>query len=308
MNVYKRFNVEKIIPLEGGSDGESRYLLLSGKNKYLLSDSDMNLWGRRFVQYYCWRDIAHLHINMPKILHKNCQDDHNGEEKVLCVFTYVEGCPISEYLRRANRYEAYRIGVRVGNMVKEIHAVEVDYHMHHQSPWLRHYEYVQRNALEAYRPHPLTDTFLQYYTEHSDTLKKYNSTVHYTYFDGGYKKDNLIVFVTNELTLDNLVICDGEPGLKNISGIDVCDPMYEFRFMASFALCNEYFATGVIDGYFDGEIPEDFFGILKYYTCEYVISEFGKTLTEHDVNGILEFYGHMKEEIPKWYQREADLR
>jgi hypothetical protein len=82
----------------------------------------------------------------------------------------------------------------------------------------------------------------------------------------------------------------------------VGDFFYEFRFLSAFALCNEYFASGIVDGYFDGKIPEDFFGILKFYTCEYVISEFGKSLDENVVNQISEYYDHMDAEIPKWYK------
>ena len=305
VDVYNRFRVEKIIPLDGGSEGESRYLLVSGENKYLLSEADMDLYGRRFIQYYYWKDIAHVHINIPEILHKNCQKNHKDETKVLCVFTYVEGDPLDRYLIRANRDEAYRIGVQLGNMIKKIHAVEVDRRSHHPSPWLNHYRFVQSETVKDHRPHPLTDPFVKYYVEHSDVLKKYESTSHYSFVDGVGKSEELIAFVTNELITDNLVICDGKPGLKNISNMNVCDPIYEFRFMASLALCNEWFASGIVDGYFDSQIPEDFFGILKYYTCEYVIREFGKTLDENDVKKIMEFYDHLHTEIPRWYKYEA---
>ena len=303
VNVYKRFNIEDIILLPEKSEQETRYLLISGENKYLLSAADMDLYGRRFIQYYYWRDIAHVDVNMPKILHKNCQDDHLGNSKILCVFTYVEGTPVREYLLHADNGEAYRMGVAFGEMMRKIHSVEVDIVGHHVSPWMNSYRFNYKQIVSEYRPHPATDRMFEFYEKNLDLLKKHSSTTHYTYKDGVGKTDRLLAFISNEFILQNLVVTDdGKPGIKNYSNIRVGDFFYEFRFLSAFALCNEYFASGIVDGYFDGKIPEDFFGILKFYTCEYVISEFGKSLDENIVNQISEYYDHMDAEIPKWYK------
>ena len=303
MDVYKRFKAEDIIPLPEKGEKEDRYLLISGENKYLLSAADLDLYGKRFNQYYYWKDLACVDVNMPKILHKNCQNDHLGNSKILCVFTYVEGTPVREYLRNADDGEAYRMGVAFGEMLWSIHDAKVDIISHHASPWLHNYRHVHARLVRDYRCHPATDRFLEFYEKNLELLKKHDSTTHYTYKDGVGKDERLLAFVSNEFILENLVVTeDGKPGIKSYSDIWLLDAWYEFRFLSTIAFCNEYFASGIVDGYFGGKIPEDFFGILKLYTCQYVIEEFGKSLSEAMVGQISEYYDHMNAEIPKWYK------
>ena len=99
VNVYKRFNMERLVPLDNGRGDMRRYLMISGEEKYLLIEKDIDHCNEMSLQYSYLGDIAGTDIIMPKILHKNCQKNFEGKECSFLVFTYVEGEPLKEYLK-----------------------------------------------------------------------------------------------------------------------------------------------------------------------------------------------------------------
>ncbi len=75
-------------------------------------------------------------------------------------------------------------------------------------------------------------------------------------------------------------------------------------------MCSEYFETGLINGYYQNQVPEDFFPILKFYTVESLISHlpwsvtFGeaevRTAQKVAANQMI-WYDHFQLEVPTWY-------
>ena len=74
---------------------------------------------------------------------------------------------------------------------------------------------------------------------------------------------------------------------------------------------SEYFETGLINGYFNNQIPNDFFKILALYAAESLISHlpwamtFGKEEVETALKvtkSTLLWYDNFTREIPTWYK------
>ena len=75
---------------------------------------------------------------------------------------------------------------------------------------------------------------------------------------------------------------------------------------------SEYFETGLVDGYFDYSIPDDFFKILKYYTIESMISHlpwavnFGEeeVVIMKKINELqIKWWNNFELDIPTWYKK-----
>ena len=115
--------------------------------------------------------------------------------------------------------------------------------------------------------------------------------------------EKALSFIFGDIKLENLVVKNGKVCVKCPINISISDPFYDFKFLSLIALENEYFASGVIDGYFGDKISKDFFKMLKYYTSELIIIEYNKTLDIDTINKIYEFYDDFNLEIPKWYNR-----
>ena len=91
---------------------------------------------------------------------------------------------------------------------------------------------------------------------------------------------------------------------------DYGDPWQEFNRIYWCVQESPVFASGMVDGYFNGEIPLDFWKLLALYSCNNIIGSlpwaipFGskeiQTMHEQAMT-LLEWYDGMDRVIPSWY-------
>ena len=82
-------------------------------------------------------------------------------------------------------------------------------------------------------------------------------------------------------------------------------------------MINEYFETGLINGYFDNIIPDDFFQILKFYIAESLISHLPWAVTYNEeetktaqkvADYQMIWYDNFKSIVPTWYKGVLHLK
>ena len=99
----------------------------------------------------------------------------------------------------------------------------------------------------------------------------------------------------------------------DFGSLEIGDPMEEFNRMIWNAQLSEEFATGLINGYFNGKnIPDDFWKLMAYYmACDVVGSipwavNYGNgqltTMLER-AKLVLDWFDDFKRVIPKFYKR-----
>ena len=90
------------------------------------------------------------------------------------------------------------------------------------------------------------------------------------------------------------------------------DPWEEFNRIVWCAQSTPLFATGMVDGYFGGEVPMEFWELLALYICSNTLSSlpwaipFGEEEIEvmkKLAKDVLEWYDGMTSTVPKWYVR-----
>ena len=93
---------------------------------------------------------------------------------------------------------------------------------------------------------------------------------------------------------------------------DFGDPFEEFNRIVWCAQVSSAFASGMVDGYFNKEIPDEFWKLLALYISSNALSSlpwaipFGEEEIQvmiSQVNDILYWYDDMNNYIPKWYKR-----
>jgi aminoglycoside phosphotransferase (APT) family kinase protein len=71
------------------------------------------------------------------------------------------------------------------------------------------------------------------------------------------------------------------------------------------------FAKGIVNGYFDGKVPAEFWELLALYICSNTLSSlpwaipFGEqeiNVMRNQANDILSWYDNMNTTIPSWYR------
>ena len=122
-----------------------------------------------------------------------------------------------------------------------------------------------------------------------------------SYQHGDYHIGNMMVDRTGVLTV------------IDFDRNDVGDPWEEFNRIVWSAQAAPVFASGMVDGYFDGPIPMDFWRLLALYICSNTLGSlpwaipFGVDQVEimqRQAAQVLEWYHGMDCVVPRWYRRK----
>ena len=287
-DVFLKYN-SKIIECLDECSYEKNYIMSDGQTKYFLNEASMDYYNARNLQKYYHRDLKDLDINIAKFLHINSQNDKFGKNKVYSVFTFIEGESLDKYLPNVDEEESYSLGLKLGKILKDLQKAEIDYSTHHVGPWKQSYIYTYKGIVNKYVSNPLTDKVFEFYKNNFDVISHMD-------------KSALSKFLNGKLTLNSIVVKDKELGLRNMSAITIGDPNYEFLFISQIALTSPAFASALLNGYFDNQIPDNFFPILKFYTSELLLSKYYE-LSNDEIIKIIDSYDDYSLVIPKWYKK-----
>ena len=96
---------------------------------------------------------------------------------------------------------------------------------------------------------------------------------------------------------------------------DYGDPWEEFNRIVWCAQRSPLFASGMVNGYFDGEVPLDFWKLLALYISSNTLSSvywaipFGQDEVDKmlkQAREVLEWYDNMRSVIPGWYSKSIN--
>ena len=91
---------------------------------------------------------------------------------------------------------------------------------------------------------------------------------------------------------------------------DYGDPWEEFNRIVWCAQAAPAFASGMVDGYFGGDVPMEFWKLLALYICSNTISSlpwavsFGEReirVMQNQASQVLQWYDGMQNVVPSWY-------
>jgi len=93
---------------------------------------------------------------------------------------------------------------------------------------------------------------------------------------------------------------------------DFGDPWEEFNRIVWCAQTAPAFASGMVDGYFDGDVPVAFWKLLALYISSNTLSSlpwaipFGEgeiRVMQEQAAQVMQWYDGMKTAVPKWYHK-----
>ena len=103
---------------------------------------------------------------------------------------------------------------------------------------------------------------------------------------------------------------NGKLQIIDFDRYDFGDPWEEFNRIIWCAQKSPLFASGMVNGYFDGDVPPDFWKLLALYISSNTLSSvywaipFGQDEVDTMLNqagDVLSWYDNMRESIPTWY-------
>ena len=136
--------------------------------------------------------------------------------------------------------------------------------------------------------------FLQYISENRHLLASRPQT----YQHGDYHIGNMMIDRSGSLTI------------IDFDRDDYGDPWEEFNRIVWCAQTAPFFASGMVDGYFNEQIPIEFWKLLALYICSNTLSSlpwaipFGDgeiEIMRNQAEQVLTWYDSMKNVVPTWY-------
>ena len=188
----------------------------------------------------------------------------------------------------------YALGLEAGRILKKIHSIPVPEGC---GDWESRYGAKLERKLELYRECPIHyeggERFIEYIRENRHLLRGRPQCCQH----GDYH-------------IGNMMLEAGELRIIDFDRCDYGDPWEEFNRIVWTAQAAPLFASGMVNGYFDGQVPEEFWRLLALYIAGNTLSSipwaipFGKGDVETMLKQgreILEWYDGMERVVPSWY-------
>ena len=293
MSVYQ--NIVNRTPIEKGWSGEQKYSVVTADGtKYLLRISSIDRLERKRREYEKMSEVAQLGIPM-------CLPVEFGtsEEGAYSIQSWIDGEDAEEKVMAMDVAEQYRYGLDAGRILAKIHTIPAP----KDAPsWETRFNAKIDRKIAMYESCELKyesggDAFLSYLAENRYLLRGRPQS----YQHGDYHIGNMMIDQDGVLTI------------IDFDRDDFGDPWEEFNRIVWCAQAAPAFASGMVDGYFDGKVPMEFWKLLALYICSNTLSSlpwaipFGEgeiQVMRKQAAQVLEWYDGMKNIVPTWYRKD----
>ena len=221
------------------------------------------------------------------------------DDGVYIILSWIEGVDAQEYILNLSNKEQYEYGIIAGKELLKIHSLKAPSNIF---DWEEKFNKKIDRKIKMYEDCPIkidkANNLIEYINNNRHLLKNRNLVFHH----GDYHIGNMMINENKEL-----VIID-------FNRADFGDPYEEFNRIVWCAQASSYFASGIVDGYFNNDVPIDFWKVLALYISSNTLSSipwaipFGKEEIEVMINqskDVLRWYDDMNTYIPSWYKKKS---
>ena len=260
--------------------------------KYLLRISPIDRLEWKRSEYEKMETVAGLGIPM-------CTPVEFGicEEGAYSIQSWIDGEDAESVVMSMTAAEQHRYGREAGHILAKIHTIPAPADV---PSWDIRFNAKIDRKIAMYESCELkyedgSDTFLEYIAQNRYLLKDRPQT----YQHGDYHIGNMMIDRNGILTI------------IDFDRDDFGDPWEEFNRIVWCAQAAPAFASGMVHGYFDGDVPMDFWKLLALYICSNTLSSlpwaipFGEReihVMRKQAADVLQWYDGMKNVVPSWYQ------
>ena len=280
-------------PIDKGWSGDWKYRAVTADGDvYLLRVSPPERQDRKQREFEKMAEAAKLGIPM-------CRPVEIGTcgEGVYVLQSWIDGEDAEPLIPTLDAGRQYQYGLDAGRILKKLHTLPApadvpDWESRFQAKIDRKIAMYQACGLQYASG---SEAFLRYIEENRHLLAGRPQT----YQHGDYHIGNMMIDRSGTL---HIIDFDRD---------DYGDPWEEFNRIVWSAQATPAFASGMVDGYFDGRVPMAFWQLLALYISSNTLSSlpwaipFGETqiaVMQEQAAQILDWYAGMTQVIPSWYQ------
>ena len=283
--------------IQKGWSGDRKYRITDETGTaYLLRVSPKEQEEKKRNQFHRMKQAAKLGIPM-------CLPVEFGqsEEGVYSIQSWVNGADAEEYIPTLPKKRQYTYGLDAGRILKKLHTLPAP---EGAEDWEVRFNKKIDRKIAMYEACPLKYEGGEAFLSHIEKSRHLLAGRPQSYQHGDYHIGNMMVDETGVLTV------------IDFDRDDHGDPWEEFNRIVWCAQAAPAFAAGMVDGYFDGEAPMDFWNLLALYICSNTLSSLpwaipfgdGEIATmRKQAKEILDWYDNMNTVVPGWYREGKEF-
>ena len=275
-----------------GYSEEIKYKVKADKN-YFLKISPLSFFKKKELELKYISDLKN-EMKFSKLVEIKYESN-----SILSLYEWIDGVDFRDYVTQLTDKELYQFGIQAGEFLKKIHSISIE---EYSDNWEEYYVQKSMKKIDSFRMANIyfleIETFINYIQIHQYLLQDRPISLCH----GDFHVGNMMI----DLETKELVIID-------FGSLEIGDPMEELNRMIWNAQLSEEFATGLINGYFNGKnIPDEFWKLMAYYmACDVVGSipwavNYGNdqliTMLER-AKLVLDWFDDFERMIPKFYKR-----
>lgn len=208
--------------------------------------------------------------------------------------TWTDGEDAEAVIPRLADSRQYALGLEAGKYLKKIHQIPAP---ENQQDWESRFNAKIDRKMRMYQECPVpfdgAEKCIDYINENRHLLAGRPQT-----------------FQHGDYHIGNMLVADGALVVIDFDRYDFGDPWEEFNRIVWCAQAAPVFASGIVNGYFDGAVPSEFWELLALYICSNTLSSvcwavpFGEGEIQKmlgQAKDVLAWYDNMKNPVPSWY-------
>lgn len=287
-----------IKPVNKGWSEDRKYCVTDGNDtRYLLRISPEERYEIRKSLFAMLQKVNSLGIPM-------CRPVSFGKctQGVYSLYTWIDGQDLETVLPLLSPDEQYALGRQSGKMLKKIHAIsapETNDSGARIEKWSVRFNRKTNLKIQKYRACGLRFTGDHHIIEYIENNRHLLTNRPQCFQHGDYH-------------IGNMMLENKELRIIDFDRYDYGDPWEEFNRIVWSAQTSPRFATGQLQGYFDGEPPGEFFRLLAFYIASNTLSSiywampFGQDEIDtmlQQTQDVLSWYNNMQSVVPSWYMQ-----
>ncbi len=286
-------NFIKKEPISKGWYCDQKFCVTAQDNtKYLLRITPFEKSAERSDMFRMQQKVASLDIPM-------CRPVEMGEceDGVYILQTWIDGEDGEDVIPGLPDTKQYVYGLEAGRILGRIHSIPAP---ETQEDWEMRFSRKMNYKIKKYEECPIKydngQAFIDYINENRYLLK-----------------DRPQVFQHGDYHIGNMMIDrNGKLQIIDFDRYDFGDPWEEFNRIVWCAQKAPIFASGMVNGYFEGDVPLEFWKLLALYISSNTLSSlywaipFGQKevdTMQNQAKEVLVWYDNMRSFVPTWYFR-----
>lgn len=291
---YEKYNIRihKFTELTSGWSNDYKLHLYTNQGDFLLRISEYSNKQETIKKYEYSKTLYNDKIKMSKSL---CIDslDH---KYILWLLSWIPGNELRQVIDTFSYSEQYCIGYKAGSNLKILHENQSEIK---NISWSSLYGEKIKKKIDRYLrcgdKYDNDEVVLDYIYNHINLLDDRPIIIQH----GDYHDGNIVINLNKQI------------GIIDYNRIDIGDPWQEFDKTIWSLKYSLGFTQGIVDGYFDNNIPEKFFQLLALYVSVLQISNLPWAIKYNQRNQVqickeqtkklIFWYDNYNTVIPKWF-------